>query len=153
MADLVFMDGSWAGAGVSPVHGKGTGKLEFVPQPDGKALYRTNSVDYADGFKHRDWTRIATNPKTQRLEADYQDNEGFAIHYNHVSTSQNAAVFESDATPTAPAFRFTYRTPTPTELQTTFELLSKDHWVKVAAGTSEKTGGPEHSPPTPTGQA
>ena len=115
-ADFAFLEGSWTGEGDSPKHGHGSGVLEFTEEADGKALYRTNSVDYDDGFKHRDWTKVYRDPKTAKVEADYQDNEGFVVHYDSVTADAQKAVFVSSPSASSPGFRFTYQGDSPSQI-------------------------------------
>lgn len=148
LAPLDFLLGDWDAAGAKP--GDASGKTTFARNLQDRIILRTNSADYpaANGkpaSRHDDLMLIYATADAMR--ADYYDNEGHVIHYAVTSPAPNQAVFLSDATPSAPRFRLTYKLGSDGQLEGQFEIAppgQADSFKPYLAWKSSKSKA-EHS--------
>lgn len=123
LAPLDFLLGDWNAAAAKP--GDASGKTTFARSLQDRIILRTNSVDYpaANGkpaSRHDDLMLIYAT--SDAVRADYYDNEGHVIHYTVTSPAANQAVFVSDAAPSAPRYRLTYKLGSDGQLEGQFEI-------------------------------
>lgn len=130
-SSVQFLIGSWKGEG-SGAPGQGSGGFSFSPDLQGTVLVRKNFAEYPPangkpGSRHDDLTIVYRDPTSQRLRAEYFDNEGHAIHYA-VSADGHSAVFLSDGPASALRYRLTYTRTAADRLALKFEIAppSKD---------------------------
>ena len=121
-----FLMGEWIGEG-SGTPGQGAGGFTFATDLQGKVLVRRNHADYAatadrPAYSHEDLMIVYQEP-SQPVRAVYFDNEGHVIHYEvTVAKEGNAVTFLSEASATAPRFRFSYVETAPGALAIKFEI-------------------------------
>jgi len=123
LASLDFLLGDWNAAAAKP--GDASGKTTFARSLQDRIILRTNSAEYPaangkPGSRHDDLMLIYATSDAMR--ADYYDNEGHVIHYAVTSPAPNQAVFLSDATPSVPRFRLTYKLGADGQLEGQFEI-------------------------------
>jgi hypothetical protein len=108
-----FLLGDWTGEGTG-TPGEATGGFSFSFDLEGKILIRKSRADYPatkdkPAYSHTDLMVIYQEPDGKATRAIYFDNEGHVIHYEvSLSKDQTTLTFLSDASPSAPRFRFTY---------------------------------------------
>jgi hypothetical protein len=113
-APLGFLIGEWAGEGTGEP-GQGTGGFSFLPDQAGKVLIRKNHADYPaakdkPAYSHTDLTIIYQEPGPTKLRAIYFDNEDHTIRYTvEPAADGNSVQFLSEASPSQPRYRLTYR--------------------------------------------
>jgi hypothetical protein len=113
-APLGFLIGDWSGDGTADV-GSGSGSDSFHLDLQGQALVRRSHAVYPakDGkppYTYDSLMIVYSDPAYQLLRADYFDNGGRIIHYTYAPSADALVVqFVSDAVPSAPRFRLTYR--------------------------------------------
>jgi hypothetical protein len=105
---LRFLFGDWVAKGTG-APGTAVGECSFHEELNGQILVRRSFADSAapGGARHEDLLVIYAATPAEPLHAIYFDSEGHVIHYN-VRTKPNAAVFESDSSPTAARYRLSY---------------------------------------------
>jgi hypothetical protein len=106
--------GDWAGDGGGQP-GSATGRTSYRFEVGERAIVRRNRADVAASAGrlasvHEDLLVIYAGSKADEARALYVDNEDHVIQYSAVwSADGKTLTFVSDATPTAPRFRMTYR--------------------------------------------
>ena len=111
-APLSFLLGEWVGKGGGE-SGQGSGGFSFELELERNVLVRKNRADYAatqdrPAYHHEDLMIVYKEPGEDRLRAIYFDNEGHVIHYA-VEPSGDGVRFLSDALPSSPRYRLSYR--------------------------------------------
>jgi len=130
-APLAFLIGDWTGEGGGGP-GQGTGGFSFLPDQDGKILIRKNRSDYPatkdkPAFSHTDLLIVYQDPGEAKLRAIYFDSEDHTIHYTvDPSADGNSVQFVSDASPSQPRYRLTYRKQATDRLAIQFEIAPPD---------------------------
>ncbi len=108
-APLAFLIGDWTGEGGGGP-GQGTGEFSFQPDLGGAILMRKNVSRYPatkdqPAYSHTDLLIVDST-----LHAVYFDDEGHTIHYLvEPLPDGKGAQFLSDAAPSQPRYRLTYR--------------------------------------------
>lgn len=121
-----FLLGEWEGKG-GGAPGQGSGGFTFALDLQKRILVRRNHSDYPatnkqPAFSHED-LMVIYQEADKPARAIYFDNEGHVIHYNvEFSPDQNSLVFLSEASPSAPQFRLTYKKAPRNSLAITFEI-------------------------------
>jgi len=121
-----YLLGEWEG-GHDGDPGQGYGRFSFSFELDEHILVRRNRTVFPAtkeraGYAHNDLLIIYTEFAAAR-RAIYFDNEEHVIHYKaDVSSDQNTITLESDPTPSAPQFRFTYIKTGKDTLEARFEM-------------------------------
>jgi len=121
-----YLLGEWEG-GHEGDPGEGYGKFSFSFELDENILVRRNRTVFPPtqehaGYAHDDLLIIYTE-FTGARRAIYFDNEEHVIHYEaDVSPDQKTITLESDPTPSAPQFRFTYIKTGEDALEARFEM-------------------------------
>lgn len=123
LAPLDFLIGDWDAVRAKP--DDGSGKTTFSRALQDRVIERKNIADYPaaagrPASRHDDLMLIYATADAVR--ADYFDNEGHVIHYAVTSPAANQAVFVSDATPSAPRYRLTYKLGSDGQLEGQFEV-------------------------------
>ena len=122
-----FLLGEWVGEGGGGP-GQGTGAFSFHIELGGKLLIRRNRTDFPAtkdrlASTHEDLMIVYRDPTGSGLRAVYFDNEGHVIHYAAGFLEDRSSVqFVSDASPSAPRFRLTYRKTGSDTVRATFEI-------------------------------
>ncbi len=110
---LQFLAGAWA-AETAGQPGPGRGGFTFTSDLEGRLLTRRSSTRYPatenrEAYTHEDVTFVYRDPASDSVRADYVDNEDHVIHYRvRVSEDCGTITFESEFSPSAPAFRLTF---------------------------------------------
>lgn len=114
-APFQFLVGAWSGLGSGKPGEAVSGKTSFVFQLDKNVLVRNNRAEYAPkpgetkGTVHEDLMIIYRDSGGQGFRAVYFDNEGHVIRYAvSFPARQPSAVFESEASGSAPRFKLVY---------------------------------------------
>jgi hypothetical protein len=124
---LSFLLGDWVGEGEGKP-GEATGGSSFRLDLDQNILVRENRANYPatkdrPAFSHRDLMIIYRDSAGDRLRAIYFDNEGHVIHYAvEPSKDQSSVQFLSEALPSSPRYRMTYRKSGPDAVTLKFEI-------------------------------
>ena len=130
-APLAFLIGDWTGEGGGGP-GQGTGGFSFLPDQDGKILIRKNRSDYPatkdkPASSHTDLMIVYQDPGETKLRAIYFDSEDHTIHYTvEPSADGNSVQFVSEALPSQPRYRLTYRKTGNDRLAIQFEIAPPD---------------------------
>lgn len=126
-APFSFLLGEWVGEGGGGP-GQGTGAFWFHVELEGKILVRRNRTDFPatkdrPASTHEDLMVVYKDPAGGGLRAVYFDNEGHVIHYAVGLLEDPSSVqFVSDAAPSAPRFRLTYRKTGSDTVRVTFAI-------------------------------
>src|SRR5262247_4314008 len=121
-----FLLGEWEGKG-GGAPGQGAGGFTFALDLQKRILVRKNHSDYPatdkqPAFSHED-LMVIYQEADKPARAVYFDSEGHVIHYTvEFSPDQNAIVFLSEASPSAPQFRLTYNKAPRNSLAIKFEI-------------------------------
>jgi hypothetical protein len=121
-----YLLGEWEG-GHEGDPGQGYGRFSFSFELDENILVRRNRTVFPTtkeraGYTHDDLLIIYTE-FTGAKRAIYFDNEEHVIHYEvNVTPDQKTITLESDPTPSAPQFRFTYMNTGEESLVAKFEI-------------------------------
>jgi hypothetical protein len=114
-APFQFLLGSWSGTGSGQPGEAVAGSTSFSFDLEQNILVRKNRAEYApkpgekSGLVHEDFMIIYRQPGESQFRAIYFDNEGHVIDYRvSFPAKQQSVVFESDASESAPRFRFIY---------------------------------------------
>ena len=116
---LAWLIGDWVGSG-GGASGQGSGSFSFQPDLQGKILVRRNFAEYpaiADkpAYRHDDLMVIYREGRS--FKAIYLDNEENVIRYTiNVPADGGVVEFVTEATPSSPRFRLTYRKTSETTL-------------------------------------
>jgi hypothetical protein len=126
-APLGFLIGEWVGEG-GGAPGQGSGGFSFLPDQDGRILVRKNHADYPatkekPAYSHTDLTIVYQESGETKLRAIYFDDEGHTIHYAVEPLAEvNGVQFLSDASPSQPRYRLTYRKTGDDQVAIRFEI-------------------------------
>jgi hypothetical protein len=121
---LQFLLGTWKGAG-SGTPGNAAGDCTFSAGLQDRIITRTSFAAYpADGGKpastHDDLMLIYV--EAGKAKAHYYDSEGHIIPYGIHSNAPGEVVFLSEASPSAPRYRLTYRLAADKTVSGQFEI-------------------------------
>jgi hypothetical protein len=114
-APFQFLVGNWSGAGSGQPSEVVAGSSSFSFDLEKNILVRKNRAELApkpgekSGAMHEDLMIIYRQSGEPQFLGIYFDNEGHVINYRvSFPAKQQSVVFESDASATAPRFRFIY---------------------------------------------
>jgi len=119
--------GAWEAEGKG-TPGAGAGKFSFAFDLQEKVIVRKSHTDYpaAQGrpaFVHDDLMVVYADQATNKLRADYFDNEGHVIRYTaDFSPDGKTLTLVSDPVPSQPVFRLTYVLQNATAMSVKFEI-------------------------------
>jgi hypothetical protein len=139
-----FLMGEWIGEG-SGDPGQGSGSCTFAFDLQKTVLVRKNHTDFPatkdrPAFSHDDLMVIYQ--EGGKTKAVYFDNEQHVINYTvALSKDSNAAIFLSDASPSAPRFRLTYTKMGTDRVKITFDIAppgKPDSFKTYVEGTARK---------------
>jgi hypothetical protein len=132
-----FLMGEWEGDG-SGQPGKGTGGFSFAPDLQGKILVRRNRAEFPPSAGrptavHEDLMVVYRGEKGEGARAVYFDSEGHVIHYTpSASDDGRTLTFLSEASPSSPRFRLTYRKEGEKSVHIKFEMAPPGQPEKFA---------------------
>jgi lysophospholipase L1-like esterase len=108
---LQFLIGEWHASADTQL-GAGQGAFSFRQEFNGRIVERRNFAEYttgkAAGTRHDDLMIIYVDSPAAKPQAIYFDSEGHVIRYSISFPTENAAVFESDASQPGPRYRLSY---------------------------------------------
>jgi hypothetical protein len=126
---LEFLIGNWVGEGGGGP-GQGSGGFSFLPDQNGAVLIRRNFANYPatkdkPAISHTDLMIVYRDSGATQPRAIYFDDEEHTIHYAvEPSSDGNSVQFVSDAVPSQPRYRLTYRKTGPDRVSIQFEIAS-----------------------------
>ncbi len=139
-----FLIGEWVGEGTG-APGEGTGGFSFSYDLQNTVLVRKNFANYPatkdrPAFTHDDL--MIVYQEAGKTRAIYFDNEQHVINYTvELSKDSNAAIFLSDASPSAPRFRLTYTKLGTDRIKITFDMAppgKPDSFATYLEGTARR---------------
>ncbi len=154
LSGLSFLAGEWEGVGGGGP-GQGTGTFSFQRDLQQRVLVRRNHSEYPaaagrPAAVHDDLMVVYSQGEPLSLRAMYFDSEGHVIHYavqlagSAAPAETRSVTFTSDAEPTSPRYRLTYRMTGADTVEIRFEIAppgKPDGFVPyIAANARRKTG-------------
>ena len=139
-----FLMGEWIGEG-SGDPGQGSGSYTFALDLQKTVLVRKNHTDFPatkdrPAFSHDDL--MVVYQEGGKTKVVYFDNEQHVINYTvELSKDSNAAIFLSDANPSAPRFRLTYTKLGTDRIKITFDMAppgKPDSFATYLEGTARR---------------
>jgi len=139
-----FLIGEWVGEGTG-APGEATGGFTFSYDLQNTVLVRKNYANYPatkdrPAFRHDDL--MIVYQEAGKTRATYFDNEQHVINYTvELSKDTNAAIFLSDASPSARRFRLTYTKLGTDRVKITFDMAppgKPDSFAAYLEGTARK---------------
>ncbi|HLX09943.1 MAG TPA: hypothetical protein VKY89_18950 [Thermoanaerobaculia bacterium] len=152
LAALSFLVGEWEGVGGGGP-GQGTGTFSFQRDLQQRVLVRHNHSEYPaaagrPAAVHDDLMVVYSQGEPPSLRAIYFDSEGHVIQYavqlagSAAPAETRSVTFTSDAAPTSPRYRLTYRMTGADTVEIRFEIAppgKPDGFVPyIAAGARRK---------------
>jgi hypothetical protein len=159
-APLSFLLGEWIREGGGGP-GQGSGGFSFTVDLQEKILVRKNRAQYPatkdrPAYSHSDLMIIYPQPGGDKLRGMYFDNEGHVIDYAvEPSADRNTVQFRSEASPSSPGFRLTYKKTGADTLTLQFEIAPPGKpdafsaYIEATARRVGPTGGNTSSTPVP----
>ena len=159
-APLSFLLGEWIGEGGGGP-GQGSGGFSFTFDLQKTIVVRKNHAEYPatkerPAYSHSDLMIIYPQPGGDRLRGMYFDNEGHVIDYTvEASKDRNEVQFRSEATPSSPGFRLTYKKTGADTLTLKFEIAPPGKpdafsaYIEASARRAGPAGASTSSAPAP----
>ena len=125
-ARVRFLIGDWIAVDTPPGE---TGSFSFKLSVQDHVMIRTNEANYAataDRAASRHDDLLVMYVENGSLKADYFDSEGHVIRYAVRPDDADAVTLISEARPSEPRYRLTYRAGANGLLNGTFEIASPD---------------------------